>query len=447
MKCIGKYSKLIAVLSLTAMVTTGCGFGSKNVVADYEIENYNKNLYTDDLFASDLCVASGDVNLKGITSAETDTLHSAALFDVDGKKVDFSYQMFDKIYPASTTKLMTALVALENADLSDVVTVSQNADMNSFAADEATCGIQAGDKITLSDLLYGLLLHSGNDNATAIAEYVGGSMDGFAKMMNKEAKKLMATGTHFVNSNGLHNDDHYTTAYDLYLIFNECIKNDDFVKIIKSKSHTAKVTGSSGAVRSITWEPTNFYATGEAKKPDNVTVIGGKTGTTKLAGNCLSHIRTPEHGRVGDGIAHFAAGMVGEIAHRVERLLGGAGGDENPKALKILLTGENGLNSVIDVVRLGHFSLAHCAAGEMAGQRLHDDIAPLPQHGEILLGGGIFVHIGVHGGHQQLGAGAGQCGSGQKIVGQPPAELGDDIGRSRGNDQQVGLTPEGKRLR
>ena len=114
MKCIGKYSKLIAVLSLTAMVTTGCGFGSKNVVADYEIENYNTNLYTGDLFASDLCVASGDVNLKGITSAETDTLHSAALFDVDGKKVDFSYQMFDKIYPASTTKLMTALVALEN---------------------------------------------------------------------------------------------------------------------------------------------------------------------------------------------------------------------------------------------------------------------------------------------------------------------------------------------
>ena len=106
-------------------------------------------------------------------------------------------------------------------------------------------------------------------------------------MMNKEAKKLMATGTHFVNSNGLHNDDHYTTAYDLYLIFIECIKNDDFVKIIKSKSHTAKVTGSSGAVRSITWEPTNFYATGEAEKPDNVTVIGGKTGTTKLAGNCL----------------------------------------------------------------------------------------------------------------------------------------------------------------
>ena len=291
MKCIGKYSKLISVLLLTVVMATGCGItdllGTKNVVAEYEAENYNKDLYTGKLFASDLCVASGDISLSGISSDETNTLHSAALFDVDRKKVDFSYQMFDKIYPASTTKIMTALVALENADLSDVVTVSQNADMNSFAADEATCGIKAGDKITLSDLLYGLLLHSGNDNATAIAEYVGGSMDGFAEMMNKEAAKLMATGTHFVNSNGLHNDNHYTTAYYLYLIFNECIKHDDFVKIIMAKSHTAKVTGNDGTVRSITWEPTNFYATGDAKKPDNVTVIGGKTGTTQLAGNCL----------------------------------------------------------------------------------------------------------------------------------------------------------------
>ena len=212
---------------------------------------------------------------------------TAVLMDADTGTILYNKGMDEKRYPASITKIMTALVALENADLSDVVTVSQNADMNSFAADEATCGIKAGDKITLSDLLYGLLLHSGNDNATAIAEYVGGSMDGFAEMMNKEAAKLMATGTHFVNSNGLHNDNHYTTAYDLYLIFNECIKHDDFVKIIMAKSHTAKVTGNDGTIRSITWEPTNFYATGDAKKPDNVTVIGGKTGTTQLAGNCL----------------------------------------------------------------------------------------------------------------------------------------------------------------
>ena len=292
MKCIGKYSKLISVLLLTVVMATGCGItdllGTKNVVAEYEAENYNKDLYTGKLFASDLCVASGDISLSGISSDETNTLHSAALFDNNTKnKVIVSQKVFDQAYPASTTKIMTALVALENADLSDVVTVSQNADMNSFAADEATCGIKAGDKITLSDLLYGLLLHSGNDNATAIAEYVGGSMDGFAEMMNKEAAKLMATGTHFVNSNGLHNDNHYTTAYDLYLIFNECIKHDDFVKIINSSSYTAHITGADGTKRDVKWEPTNYYAKGEATPPDNVTIIGGKTGTTKGAGNCL----------------------------------------------------------------------------------------------------------------------------------------------------------------
>ena len=254
-------------------------------VRTYETATYNSNLYQGSLFADDLCVAADDVALTGFD--DEDSLHAAGLFNLNDETVEYGYKLYDKIYPASTTKIMTALVALENADLSDVVTVSQNADMNSFAADEATCGIKAGDKITLSDLLYGLLLHSGNDNATAIAEYVGGSMDGFAEMMNKEAAKLMATGTHFVNSNGLHNDNHYTTAYDLYLIFNECIKHDDFVKIIIAKSNTAKVTGNDGTIRSITWEPTNFYATGDAKKPDNVTVIGGKTGTTQLAGNCL----------------------------------------------------------------------------------------------------------------------------------------------------------------
>ena len=243
MKCIGKYSKLIAVLSLTAMVTTGCGFGSKNVVADYEIENYNTNLYTGDLFASDLCVASGDVNLKGITSAETDTLHSAALFDVDGKKVDFSYQMFDKIYPASTTKLMTALVALENADLSDVVTVSQNAEMNSFAAE------------------------------------------------------LGCTGTHFTNPHGLQDENHYTTPYDIYLMLKEALNYPEFTDITQMASYTVSYKHSDGSDASATLPATDHYLTGEAATPKDVTILGGKTGTTDKAGNCLALLSQNAYGK------------------------------------------------------------------------------------------------------------------------------------------------------
>ena len=121
----------------------------------------------------------------------------------------------------------------------------------------------------------------------AIADYVGGSMEGFAEMMNEEAAGLMATESHFLNSNGLHDEDHYTTAYDLYLIFNECIKYDKFLDIIESKTYTADITGSDGVKRQITWEPTSFYALGEAALPQNADIIGGKTGTTKEAGNCL----------------------------------------------------------------------------------------------------------------------------------------------------------------
>ena len=287
MKCIDKvYKSALAAVS-SALLLSACIFHPKAVVADYETDTYNKSLYKEKLYAYDLCIASGDVSLDGISSSVTENLYSAALFDLNGKKVDFSYNVYEKVYPASTTKLMTALIALKYADLSEVVTVSSHADKDSFAADEQTCGLETGDRLTLLDLLYGLLLHSGNDNAVAVAEYIGGTMEEFADMMNEEAEKILATGTHFVNSSGLHDDNHYTTAYDLYLIFDQCMQYDKFMEIISSRSYTADITGADGYVRQVTWEPTNYYATGEATLPDNATVIGGKTGTTTPAGNCL----------------------------------------------------------------------------------------------------------------------------------------------------------------
>lgn len=284
-KCTGRLCKLAVVLASFSILASGCGKEHEEVVSVYETENYNTSLYEGDLFASDLCVASTDVALED--APDTSGLYAAALFDVNNKNTDFAYKVHERLYPASTTKIMTALVAIKNADLSDVVTVSSAADAKNFAADESTCGIQAGDQMTLSDLLYGLLLQSGNDNAVAIAEYVGGSVENFVQMMNDEAQNLMATNTHFVNSNGLHNENHYTTAYDLYLIFNECIKHDEFIQMIQADSYTANITAADGTVRHDTWKPTNFYATGEAALPKNATIVGGKTGTTSLAGNCL----------------------------------------------------------------------------------------------------------------------------------------------------------------
>ena len=276
------------------------------MVAEYEALNYNKDIYRGSLYSADLCVASGDVAIEGAAdennvpiegateadniatagAMETDIL-SAALFDISDARTDYAYHVHDRVYPASLTKLMTALVTLENADLSETVTVSANADSGNFAIDEQTCGIKAGDKMTLEELLYGLLIYSGNDNAVAIAEHIGGSIEGFAQMMNAKAQDIMATNSHFVNPNGLHNDEHYTTAYDMYLIFNECLKYDKFKEIIQSDSYKTSVKGADGQTRIFEWEPTNLYALGVVKLPKSGKIIGGKTGTTKKAGNCL----------------------------------------------------------------------------------------------------------------------------------------------------------------
>lgn len=284
MKCTGRLCKLAILLTSFAVLASGCK-KAEEVSVVYETQNYNKSIYEGELFSDDLCVASADITLEG--APDISGLHAAALFDINQSKTDFAFQVHERLYPASTTKIMTALVAIKNADLSDIVTVSQAADARSFAADESTCGIQAGDQMTLSDLLYGLLLQSGNDNAVAIAEHVGGSVEAFVQMMNEEAQNLMATQTHFVNPNGLHDENHYTTAYDLYLIFNECIKHEEFLEMIQADSYTANITGADGTVRQENWEPTNFYATGDAALPENATIIGGKTGTTTPAGNCL----------------------------------------------------------------------------------------------------------------------------------------------------------------
>lgn len=114
--------------------------------------------------------------------------------------------------------------------------------------------------------------------------------------MNSRAKELMATGTHYMNPHGLHDADHYTTAYDLYLIFSECIKNENFAKIIESDGRDVSIKEADGSIRTDRWEPTNYYAKGLAAAPDGVTVLGGKTGTTGEAGFCLILLEKNQEG-------------------------------------------------------------------------------------------------------------------------------------------------------
>lgn len=233
------------------------------------------------LFASDLCVVTDESQY----SPSDTTSEAAGLFDITDGQVMYSKNAFERLYPASITKVMTALIAIKYGDLTDTVTVTEDAVITEAGATLA--GIHPGDQLTMEQLLYGLMLPSGNDAGAAIAVHMAGSIDAFAELMNREAQKLGATGTHFMNPHGLTNTDHYTTAYDLYLIFNEALKQPEFRKVTGTTSYTADYTDGSGNPVSTTWEGGNWYMVGQRQTPDGLTVFSGKTGTTSAAGFCL----------------------------------------------------------------------------------------------------------------------------------------------------------------
>ena len=235
-----------------------------------------------DSFASDLCVTADDVINDNIDMSQAT---AAGLFDINNGDVLFAKNIHNKLNPASLTKILTALCALKYGNLDDVLTASENVYVNEQGA--VKLGLQAGDTMTLDQALHALLLKSANDVAILIAEYLGGSVEGFADMMNETANSLGATNSHFVNPNGLTNPNHYTTAYDLYLICNEAVKYDKFIEIVHTADYTSVYHDKDGNNKEINLSTTNAYLKGETSAPDNVTVIGGKTGTTNAAGSCL----------------------------------------------------------------------------------------------------------------------------------------------------------------
>lgn len=232
-------------------------------------------------FATDLCVVTDE----SVFHDSNLTASAASIFGVDSETVLYSSHSFERLYPASMTKIMTALVLLKHGNLNEYVTVTEGSIITESGA--TLCGIKPGDVLTLKQLLYGLMMPSGNDAANAIAIHLAGSVEAFADMMNDEARSLGATGSHFVNPHGLHNENHYTTAYDLYLIFNELLKYDEILQVIGTSSYTADYTDVNSAPVSQTWTNGNWFMNGTIATPENVAVLGGKTGTTNAAGFCL----------------------------------------------------------------------------------------------------------------------------------------------------------------
>ena len=245
-------------------------------------------------FAQKLCVSSQG-NVDCIKNAQLEEGQKGLLYSLSNHKVLYANGIYDKVYPASITKIMTAMLALQSGKLNDTVTITQ--DNVTLEDGSQVCGFVAGDQVTLDQLLHCLLVYSGNDAASAIAEYVGGSTENFVQMMNDYAAKLGCTGTHFSNPHGLQDENHYTTPYDIYLMLNEAFTYPEFTEITELPSYTVTYTGSDGTEKSTTLTATDHYLTGEATAPKDVTILGGKTGTTEVAGNCLAILTQNAYGK------------------------------------------------------------------------------------------------------------------------------------------------------
>lgn len=209
-----------------------------------------------------------------IESSKEPITNSKNIVVIDRKTQSVLYEKsaYEKVPMASTTKIMTCILALENCDLSKIVTISKKAS----SIHGSTLGIKENMQITIKDLLYGLMLRSGNDCAVAIAEELSGSVENFSKLMNNKAKELNLNNTNFVTPHGLDDPNHYTTAYELAILTDYALKNEAFRNIVNTKTYTFLFDGYSKTINNTNELLGNVQG-----------VYGVKTGFTFEAGRCL----------------------------------------------------------------------------------------------------------------------------------------------------------------
>ncbi len=236
----------------------------ENIISEIESEKNSSNKVS----------ANESISVSNVIEKPTINSRRYVIFDRSSKTAIYGKDENKQTAMASTTKIMTSLVILENCkNLNEVVTISAKA----ANTGGSTLGIHKDDKITVMDLLYGLMLRSGNDTAVALAEHVGGSIEEFATMMNKKATEIGLKETNFVTPHGLDNPNHYTTAYELAYLTDYALNNEMFAKIVKTQYITISINGN----------PKELKNTNELLLSNVEGVYGVKTGFTNNAGRCL----------------------------------------------------------------------------------------------------------------------------------------------------------------
>lgn len=229
-----------------------------------------------------LFFAIGLFTVCNVKTAEAKNLtlsaDSAIVMDVDSGAILYEKNIDKKQYPASITKIMTSLVAIENSSMSETVTYSKSAVLN-LESGASNIGLVPGEKMTMEESLYAILLMSANEACNGVAEHIAGSIDNYVNLMNQRAKELGCTGTHFANTNGLWMKNHYTTAHDMALISREAYKNADFAKITGTKRYNIAKTNKAKAGHAL-HNHHGMLLAGNYPQYVYEYCVGGKTGYT-----------------------------------------------------------------------------------------------------------------------------------------------------------------------
>lgn len=220
-------------------------------------------------------------NIENWPIGPTVNAEAAILMDANTGVILYAKNIHEKLYPASTTKILTCLIAMERGNLDDMVPFSHEA-VFTVPGDGSNMGMDEGESITMEECLYGILVASANEVANAVGEYISGSIDEFINLMNERAAELGCTDSHFMNTNGLHDDDHYTSAYDLALISSNFFQNEMLCKIGNTARYHFEATAT---------QPDDFYKNNKHRLINGEIpyegILGGKTGYTDQARQTL----------------------------------------------------------------------------------------------------------------------------------------------------------------
>lgn len=314
---------IVTVLSFTACKSSenelAALYSSSDNVVNTDIGEYIIGQTAPLLTEGKLCY----ITESELSSDENLKCQAAIFIDLTDNKLIQGQNIYKKIYPASITKLLTAYTVIKYGDPDDEVTISEdNCGITESGAQ--LIGFKKGDVVSVKDLLYCLIVYSGNDAATALAEYISGDEASFCELLNSEAKKLGCNMTNYTNPHGLHDENHYTSAYDVYIVLRACMESDFFREISQTSDYEFSHLNAEGEYVKVSFSTTNKFRTGLYTLPAGITILGGKTGTTYSAGCCLVQYITDASGKeyiVGIFGAESTDSLYNQMIYLMEKLV------------------------------------------------------------------------------------------------------------------------------